>query len=204
MPSDPTRAAAARNVAQLDTRAGIHQRLASLVPNVEQRRFARTLAALEAHHQNALHAQTRLAHEARLKGEAALEHAAVVKRASSAKEAKLACHLEAMRADGASQLESLRVDGGMVANDWVLQRLADLLGVPVERPTVAETTALGAAYLAGLSSGFFTRGGGDHLAHLGKAWSCEARFEPAMAEDKREEAYASWKAAVARVRAADA
>jgi glycerol kinase len=111
--------------------------------------------------------------------------------------------LEAMRADGASQLESLRVDGGMVANDWVLQRLADLLGVPVERPTVAETTALGAAYLAGLSSGFFTSGGADRLAHLGAAWSCEARFEPSMAQDMREEAYEGWKTAVARVRTTD-
>ena len=107
--------------------------------------------------------------------------------------------MEAMRADGASQLESLRVDGGMVANDWVLQRLADLLGVPVERPTVAETTALGAAYLAGLRSGFFASGG-DRLARLGEAWRCAARFEPSMDEDQRAEAYAGWKSAVARVR----
>jgi glycerol kinase len=107
--------------------------------------------------------------------------------------------MEAMRADGASQLESLRVDGGMVANDWVLQRLADLLAVPVERPTVAETTALGAAYLAGLRSGFFASGG-DRLARLGEAWRCAARFEPSMDEDRRAEAYAGWKSAVARVR----
>jgi glycerol kinase len=107
--------------------------------------------------------------------------------------------MEAMRADGASQLEALRVDGGMVANDWVLQRLADLLAVPVERPTVAETTALGAAYLAGLRSGFFASGG-DPLARLGEAWRCAARFEPSMDEDRRAEAYAGWKSAVARVR----
>jgi glycerol kinase len=107
--------------------------------------------------------------------------------------------MEAMRADGASQLESLRVDGGMVANDWVLQRLADLLGVPVERPTVAETTALGAAYLAGLRSGFFASGS-DRLGRLGEAWRCAARFEPSMDEGTREEAYAGWKSAVARVR----
>jgi glycerol kinase len=107
--------------------------------------------------------------------------------------------MEAMRADGASQLEALRVDGGMVANDWVLQRLADLLAVPVERPTVAETTALGAAYLAGLRSGFFASGG-DRLARLGEAWRCAARFEPNMDEDRRAEAYAGWKSAVARVR----
>jgi glycerol kinase len=106
--------------------------------------------------------------------------------------------MEAMRADGASQLESLRVDGGMAANDWVLQRLADLLAVPVERPTVAETTALGAAYLAGLRSGFFASGG-DPLARLGEAWRCAARFEPSMDEDRRAEAYAGWKSAVTRV-----
>src|SRR3546814_12454927 len=63
--------------------------------------------------------------------------------------------LEAMRADGADSLETLRVDGGMVANDWMLQMLADILGVAVERPVVAETTALGAACLAGLNRGLF-------------------------------------------------
>src|SRR3546814_18435574 len=61
--------------------------------------------------------------------------------------------LEAMRADGADSLETLRVDGGMVANDWMLQMLADLLGVAVEGPVVEETTALGAACLAGLNRG---------------------------------------------------
>ena len=107
--------------------------------------------------------------------------------------------LEAVRADGASGLETIRVDGGMVANDWMLQRLADTLGVAVERPQTAETTALGAAYLAGLADGFFA-GGTDPLAALAEAWQCERRFEPATSESDRAAAYAGWQDAVARVR----
>ncbi|WP_299615706.1 glycerol kinase GlpK [Pelagibius sp.] len=103
--------------------------------------------------------------------------------------------LEAMRADGATGLEALRVDGGMVANDWMLQMLADILGVAVERPQVPETTALGAAYLAGLSRGLF----GDLDAVAGQ-WQRDARFEPQMAEADREERYAGWLDAVVRVR----
>ena len=106
--------------------------------------------------------------------------------------------LEAMRADGASGLEALRVDGGMVANDWLLQRLADCLGVPVERPVVAETTALGAAYLAGMAEGFFASG--DPLEGIASSWACQKRFEPRGEAQERESAYAGWQAAVARVR----
>ena len=102
--------------------------------------------------------------------------------------------LEAMRADGASGLETLRVDGGMVANDWMLQMLADILGVAVERPQVAETTALGAAYLAGLNRGLF-----QNLEAVAAQWQCNARFEPQMAEADREERYSGWRDAVARV-----
>ena len=107
--------------------------------------------------------------------------------------------LEAMRADGATGLDSLRVDGGMVANDWVLQRLADILGVPIERPEVAETTALGAAYLAGLESRFFGDSQ-DPLSALTEAWRHAGRFEPQWDEGRREEAYRGWLAAVERVR----
>ncbi len=103
--------------------------------------------------------------------------------------------LEAMRADGASGLEALRVDGGMVANDWLLQMLADILGVAVERPVVAETTALGAAYLAGLNQGLFSG-----LAAVAAQWQSEARFEPQMAAAERDARYAGWQDAVARVR----
>ncbi len=103
--------------------------------------------------------------------------------------------LEAMAADGAEPPRTLRVDGGMVANDWVLQRLADILGCAVERPLVNETTALGAACLAGLESGFFA--GLDGIA---ATWQASGRFEPAMSEDERGQRYAGWLDAVSRVR----
>jgi len=103
--------------------------------------------------------------------------------------------LEAMRADGAGEVEALRVDGGMVANDWMLQMLADTLGVAVERPKVSETTALGAACLAGLRSGFF--GSLDEISNM---WQSAGRFEPRMAADERERRYAGWLDAVRRVR----
>ena len=103
--------------------------------------------------------------------------------------------LRAMEADGAAALETLRVDGGMVVNDWLLQRLADILGVAVERPVVAETTALGAACLAGLENGFF-----DGLDGFAQTWQCAARFEPGMSADERETRYAGWLDAVRRVR----
>ena len=106
--------------------------------------------------------------------------------------------LRAMEADGAAALETLRVDGGMVANEWLLQRLADTLGVAVERPVVTETTALGAACLAGLENGFF--GGLDGFA---QTWQCAARFEPGMSADERETRYAGWLDAVRRVRSAE-
>ena len=106
--------------------------------------------------------------------------------------------LRAMEADGAAALETLRVDGGMVANDWLLQRLADTLGVAVERPVVAETTALGAACLAGLENGFF-----DGLDGFAQTWQCAARFEPGMGADEREMRYAGWLDAVRRVRSAE-
>ena len=89
----------------------------------------------------------------------------------------------------------LRVDGGMVANNWVMQFLADMLGVPVDRPTVLETTALGAAYLAGLRLGWYR-----DLEEIAGLWRCERRFSPQMDEGERERLYAGWKEAVERVR----
>jgi glycerol kinase len=103
--------------------------------------------------------------------------------------------LEAMRADGVDSLETLRVDGGMVANDWMLQMLADILGVAVERPVVAETTALGAAYLAGLNRGLFA-----DLAAVAARWQRDACFAPQMGAAERDARYAGWQDAVARVR----
>jgi glycerol kinase len=89
----------------------------------------------------------------------------------------------------------LRVDGGMVANDWFCQFLADTLGLPVERPEVIETTALGAAWLAGIGAGIY--GGTDDIA---AAWRCERRFDPMMKESERQRLYAGWQAAVDKVR----
>jgi len=107
--------------------------------------------------------------------------------------------LEAMAADLAAAGEpaphALRVDGGMVVNDWFCQNLADLTGRVIERPVVTETTALGAASLAALAAGIF--GSVDEIAH---AWRLDRRFEPQMAEDQRNARYDRWKQAVARVR----
>jgi len=103
--------------------------------------------------------------------------------------------LDAMTADGADSTAALRVDGGMVVNNWVVQALANILGVPVERPEVTETTALGAAYLAALQIGLY-----QNLEEIAEHWQCERAFAPAMAETKRNELYAGWLDAVRRVR----
>ena len=89
----------------------------------------------------------------------------------------------------------IRVDGGMVANDWFLQFLADILGLPVERPANTESTVLGAAFLAGLQSGVF-----DSIDDIGALWSTSAVFEPEMEAARRAELYDGWQAAVRRVR----
>jgi glycerol kinase len=92
-------------------------------------------------------------------------------------------------------LRELKVDGGMVANDFFCQRLADLTGLTVARPRVTETTALGAAMLAGLGAGVF-RGEADVAAH----WALDRRFKPGLTPQRRDALYRGWKAAVARVR----
>lgn len=102
--------------------------------------------------------------------------------------------LEAMKRDwGAAHSTVLRVDGGMVASDWTMQRLADILSAPVDRPSILETTALGAAYLAGMQAGFY-----PGLDAFASKWSLERRFEPQMAEEDRERKYAGWRDAVSR------
>ncbi|MBN9590284.1 MAG: glycerol kinase [Alphaproteobacteria bacterium 64-11] len=107
--------------------------------------------------------------------------------------------LEAMRRDiaaaGLKRLTRLKVDGGMVANDWFCQRLADLTGLTVDRPRVTETTALGAAYLAGLGAGLF-RSEKDIAAR----WALDRRFKPALKPAERDRLYAGWQRAVRRVR----
>ena len=104
--------------------------------------------------------------------------------------------LTAMAADGVAP-SALRIDGGMVANDWLVQCLADILAIPVDRPAVMETTALGAAYLAGLQAGLFAS-----LDDIASRWRRERRFEPEMAAERREGLLKDWQAAVARTRSA--
>ncbi|UXZ55403.1 glycerol kinase GlpK [Halomonas sp. 7T] len=91
--------------------------------------------------------------------------------------------------------KNLRVDGGMVKNSWVMQFLADMLNVQVDRPTILETTALGAAYLAGLRLGWY-----DSLEEIEQLWRCEKSFTPMMDENTREHLYQGWQDAVSRVR----
>jgi glycerol kinase len=106
--------------------------------------------------------------------------------------------LEAMRRDmqsaGLKRLKILKVDGGMVANDWFCQRLADLTGLTVERPQVTETTALGAAYLAGICSTIF-----KNEEDIAARWMLDRRFVPVMKKAERDNLYAGWQAAIARV-----
>lgn len=102
--------------------------------------------------------------------------------------------IRAIRNDGA-RLQELRVDGGMAVNDWVMQFLADILNVPVDRPRVTETTALGVAYLAGLQTGVYQ--GLDDIASM---WERERRFVPDMSPGLRESLYFGWEDAVERIR----
>jgi glycerol kinase len=101
--------------------------------------------------------------------------------------------VEAMNQDSGVELESLKVDGGMVGNDLLMQFQADLLGVPVIRPAVAETTALGAAYAAGLATGFWASE--DDIRNN---WAEDKRWEPKMDSAQRDEYYTYWKKAVTR------
>lgn len=101
--------------------------------------------------------------------------------------------LDAMHADAGLSLKSLKVDGGAVVNDFLMQLQADILGVPVVRPTVRETTALGAAYAAGLASGFW-----QSLDELRANWAVDRTFEPQWSAEKRESGYRGWRKAVQR------
>ena len=102
--------------------------------------------------------------------------------------------LTAMANDGIEP-DLIRVDGGMVANDWLTQCLSDISRVTVDRPQVIETTALGAAYLAGLQVGLF-----ESLDELSRQWQRERRFEPQMDEELSSQLYSGWLEAVKRVR----
>ena len=101
--------------------------------------------------------------------------------------------LDAMNADSGVELTELRVDGGMTANEFLMQFQADLLRVPVIRPKVTETTALGAAYAAGIAVGFW-----EGEQDVTDNWQEDKRWEPEMPEDEVERQYRLWKKAVQR------
>lgn len=103
--------------------------------------------------------------------------------------------MDAMRQDSGISVQTLRVDGGMARNDWLMQFQADILGVPVQRPQVTETTALGAAYLAGLAVGLW-----ESAEAISAGWRVEREFTPSMSDSERESLYAGWKKAVERAR----
>ncbi|MDP6950639.1 MAG: FGGY-family carbohydrate kinase, partial [Arenicellales bacterium] len=99
--------------------------------------------------------------------------------------------LEAMADDVGEDIEMLRIDGGMANNDWLAQYLADITRTPVARPALLETTALGAARLAGLQAGVF-----DDLNALQEAWIADQRFDPSMSDSQRRTLLSTWRRAV--------
>jgi glycerol kinase len=103
--------------------------------------------------------------------------------------------LEAMTADSGDSLKALRVDGGASINNLLMQFQADILGVPVQRPKIAETTALGSAYLAGIAVGFWA-----DTKEVSAYWALDREFTPHMSQDQREDYYSNWKRAVERSR----
>jgi glycerol kinase len=104
--------------------------------------------------------------------------------------------LDLMQTESGIAVEQLRVDGGMVRNDFLMQFQSDILGVPVQRPQVTETTALGAAYLAGLAVGYW-----QNQDEIATNWAVDRTYQPQMRDDERETLYAGWQAAVKKARA---
>lgn len=103
--------------------------------------------------------------------------------------------LEAMQKDSGINLQVLKVDGGAVKNDFLMQFQSDILGVPVDRPVINETTALGAAYLAGLAVGFW-----NDREEIGQKREVDRNFQPVMSSERRSELYAGWQKAVERAK----
>lgn len=101
--------------------------------------------------------------------------------------------LDAMAQDGAAP-ETLRVDGGMVNNNWLVQTLSDVIDLPIDRPVVMETTALGAAYLAGLGAGLY-----DNLEDVAANWQRDAHFDPSMDDETRQTRLSGWHKVVSKV-----
>ena len=98
---------------------------------------------------------------------------------------------EAMAAYAGVEIQAVRADGGGSKNDFLCQFQADILGVPVERPVITETTCLGVAYLAGVTIGFW-----KDMDEVAANWKCEKRFEPRLTKEEREELMSGWKNAV--------
>ena len=96
-----------------------------------------------------------------------------------------------MEADSGIELKTLRVDGGAVKNNFLMNFQSDILNVPVERPVINETTALGAAYLAGLAVSYWA-----DQQEIASQWAIDRAFEPSMQEEQREKLYSGWKKAV--------
>lgn len=107
--------------------------------------------------------------------------------------------VQAMEDDSGIKLKALKVDGGAVANNFLMQFQSDILGVPVDRPMVTETTAMGAAFLAGLAVGFW-----KDKAEIAAKWNVDRTFKPAMAAADRDQKYKGWTKAVERSRAWEA
>jgi glycerol kinase len=103
--------------------------------------------------------------------------------------------LNAMVADSGEKAPALRVDGGATQSDFLMKFQADILGIPVERPSVTEMAARGAAYLAGLGVGFW-----KDKEEIAQHWKLDRIFEPTMSSDQRESLYAGWQRAVERSR----
>jgi len=103
--------------------------------------------------------------------------------------------ISAMEADSGIELTTLKVDGGAVANNFLMQFQSDILGVPVQRPEVTETTALGAAYLAGLAVGFW-----ESKDAVVESWALDKEYDPNMTEEDRDKAYGGWQKAVDRAK----
>lgn len=102
--------------------------------------------------------------------------------------------VDLMAKDITFPMKEIRVDGGMVVNNWLMQFLADILNIPVEQPKIIETTALGVAYLAGLGAGIYSS-----LDQIAKLWRCERRFEPQMSTEIRQQLYSNWQAAIKKI-----
>lgn len=103
--------------------------------------------------------------------------------------------MDAMEADTGHDPDIIRADGGLMANEFVCQFLSDMLDKPVEIPKITETTAMGAAYLAGLQAGIY-----NGLSDISSAWQCERRYEPQMNKDQRDKLYDGWKSAINRTK----